>query len=176
MIRPPRPDARRQRGFTLVELLLAIAVMSLLAILSWRGLDGMVRAQEITRQRADEMLVLQAALGRERRFARDVAHELRTPLAETRMAVELAARGVPSAQVLAGALASIDRMQRCIDGLLTLSRYEAGIEQVDQAPFRQRCGLGLGCAEQGARKEDRWQQAHGRSELRPPEGIKHPPP
>jgi general secretion pathway protein J len=51
------------RGFTLVELLLAIAVMSLLAILSWRGLDGMVRAQEITRQRADEMLVLQAALG-----------------------------------------------------------------------------------------------------------------
>ena len=60
--RPPRPDARRQSGFTLVELLLAIAVMSLLAILSWRGLDGMVRAQEITRQRADDMLVLQAAL------------------------------------------------------------------------------------------------------------------
>ena len=53
---------------------------------------------------------------------------------------------------------------------------EAHIEQVDQAPLRQRCGLGLGCAEQGARKEDRWQQAHGRSELRPPEGIKHPPP
>ena len=53
----------QQHGFTLVELLLAIAVMSLLAILSWRGLDGMVRAQEITRQRADEMLVLQSALG-----------------------------------------------------------------------------------------------------------------
>ena len=54
---------RTHSGFTLVELLLAIAVMSLLAILSWRGLDGMVRAQEITRQRADEMLVLQSALG-----------------------------------------------------------------------------------------------------------------
>ncbi|MBV7540111.1 type II secretion system protein J [Acidovorax sp. sic0104] len=54
---------RAARGFTLVELLLAIAVMSLLAILSWRGLDGMVRAQEITRQRADEMLVLQSSLG-----------------------------------------------------------------------------------------------------------------
>lgn len=54
---------KRSRGFTLVELLLAIAVMGLLAILSWRGLDGMVRAQEITRQRADELLVLQAALG-----------------------------------------------------------------------------------------------------------------
>ncbi|MBT9511399.1 MAG: prepilin-type N-terminal cleavage/methylation domain-containing protein [Acidovorax sp.] len=64
-VRWPRtaPVLQVVRGFTLVELLLAIAVMSLLAILSWRGLDGMVRAQEITRQRADEMLVLQAALG-----------------------------------------------------------------------------------------------------------------
>ena len=53
----------KARGFTLVELLLAIAIMGLLAILSWRGLDGMVRAQEGTRQHADEMLVLQAALG-----------------------------------------------------------------------------------------------------------------
>lgn len=50
-------------GFTLIELLVAIAVMSMVAILSWRGLDGMVRAQETTRQRADEMLVLQSALG-----------------------------------------------------------------------------------------------------------------
>ena len=53
----------RQPGFTLIELLVAISVMALIAILSWRGLDGMVRAQETTRQRADEMLVLQAALG-----------------------------------------------------------------------------------------------------------------
>lgn len=54
---------RGARGFTLIELLVAISVMALIAILSWRGLDGMVRAQESTRQRADEMLVLQAALG-----------------------------------------------------------------------------------------------------------------
>ena len=58
-----RAHPYRQAGFTLVELLLAIAIMSLVAILSWRGLDGMVRAQESTRQRADELLVLQAALG-----------------------------------------------------------------------------------------------------------------
>ena len=31
---------RRPSGFTLVELLVAIAVMALLAIASWRGLDG----------------------------------------------------------------------------------------------------------------------------------------
>jgi len=53
---------RRARGFTLVELLVALAVMALLAIVSWRGLDGMVRSQEQTRQRGDDLLVLQAAL------------------------------------------------------------------------------------------------------------------
>lgn len=53
----------RQRGFTLVELLVALMVMALLAVLSWRGLDGMTRAQSQTQQRADEVLTLQAGLG-----------------------------------------------------------------------------------------------------------------
>ncbi len=50
------------RGFTLIELLVAIAVMALIAILSWRGLDGMHRAQTQTQARADEVLALQAGL------------------------------------------------------------------------------------------------------------------
>jgi len=50
------------RGFTLIELLVAIAVMGLMALLSWRGLDGMVRAQEQTRQRGDQLLTLQTTL------------------------------------------------------------------------------------------------------------------
>ncbi len=57
-----RAQTLRARGFTLVELLVALAVMALLAIVSWRGLDGMVRAQEQTRQRGNDLLVLQAAL------------------------------------------------------------------------------------------------------------------
>ena len=32
------------RGFTLVELLVALFALALLAVLGWRGLDGMVRA------------------------------------------------------------------------------------------------------------------------------------
>lgn len=78
---------------------------------------------------------LQDALGRERRFARDVAHELRTPLAEMRMAVELAQRDAVDAAPLQGAIDSIERMRRCIDGLLALSRYEAGMDHAQMEPL-----------------------------------------
>ena len=56
------PKSRRN-GFTLIELLVALSVMAMLAILSWRGLEGMARAQAQTSQRADEVLSLQAGLG-----------------------------------------------------------------------------------------------------------------
>jgi general secretion pathway protein J len=53
---------RASRGFTLVELLVALLALSLLAVLSWRGLDGMTRAQALTETRADEVLTLQVGL------------------------------------------------------------------------------------------------------------------
>jgi general secretion pathway protein J len=53
---------RTGRGFTLVELLVALFAMALLAIMSWRGLDGMTRAQQQTQARSDEMLTLQVGL------------------------------------------------------------------------------------------------------------------
>ncbi|MDP2092522.1 MAG: prepilin-type N-terminal cleavage/methylation domain-containing protein [Hydrogenophaga sp.] len=55
----------RQRcaGFTLIELLVALSVMAVLAMLSWRGIDGMARIQAQTQARADDVLALQAALG-----------------------------------------------------------------------------------------------------------------
>ncbi|KAF1049815.1 PulJ/GspJ family protein [Xylophilus sp.] len=52
----------RPRGFTLVELLVALSVMALLAILGWRGLDGMVRTRQFTQSQADATLTLQAGL------------------------------------------------------------------------------------------------------------------
>lgn len=53
---------RRTRGFTLVELLVSLFVLALLAMLSWRGLDGMMRARQITETHADEVLTLQTGL------------------------------------------------------------------------------------------------------------------
>lgn len=53
---------RSQRGFTLIELMVAIAAMALLALMSWRGLEGMTRAQTVTQARGDAVLTLQTTL------------------------------------------------------------------------------------------------------------------
>lgn len=60
---PLAAACRPQRGFTLIELLVAIAVMGLMSYMSWQALDGMSRTESITRQRADDLLALQAGLG-----------------------------------------------------------------------------------------------------------------
>ena len=40
-----RADEARARGFTLIELLVAISILAIVAVLGWRGLDGIVRAR-----------------------------------------------------------------------------------------------------------------------------------
>jgi general secretion pathway protein J len=49
-------------GFTLVELLVALMVMALLSLMSWRGLDAMGRAQSQLQQRGDDLQTLQSGL------------------------------------------------------------------------------------------------------------------
>nr|WP_319565498.1 prepilin-type N-terminal cleavage/methylation domain-containing protein [uncultured Rhodoferax sp.] len=51
------------RGFTLIELLVAISLMALMAVLSWRGLDGTSRSQSQLQQRSDDVQALQSTLG-----------------------------------------------------------------------------------------------------------------
>jgi general secretion pathway protein J len=53
---------RAARGFTLVEVLVAIAVMALMALMSWRGIDGMLRTQTGLQTRADDLRTLQTSL------------------------------------------------------------------------------------------------------------------
>ena len=45
---------RRHAGFTLLELLVAVALMAILAVLSWRGLDSVLTSREHIMRHTDE--------------------------------------------------------------------------------------------------------------------------
>lgn len=57
-----RRTALPTKGFTLIELLVTISVMALMTLLSWRGVDGMVRTKDQLTARSDQVLTLQTAL------------------------------------------------------------------------------------------------------------------
>jgi general secretion pathway protein J len=46
---PRRPAA--ERGFTLVEVLVALVVMAVLASMAWQGIDGIARSRTIADER-----------------------------------------------------------------------------------------------------------------------------
>ena len=84
--------------------------------------------QQLARQVNAMLARLQTAFQRRARFAADVAHELRTPLAAQRAVGEmaLAARCAPASAAMQEAVISMldegRHMERLIDGLLTLAR------------------------------------------------------
>ncbi|GLQ88351.1 histidine kinase dimerization/phospho-acceptor domain-containing protein [Dyella flagellata] len=80
---------------------------------------------------------MEEGLLRERQFASGVAHELRTPLAELRTAIEVELR-YPSDRDVREVLADLGdigaKMERIVTALLLLTRIEAGIEQLSLQP------------------------------------------
>ncbi|WP_454902782.1 PulJ/GspJ family protein [Variovorax gossypii] len=75
----------RQRGFTLIEVMIAITLMAVLSVMAWRGLDSVTRANAMLEQRTDNIARLMRALDQ---LERDVALRATTELPPTK-AVDL---------------------------------------------------------------------------------------
>jgi general secretion pathway protein J len=76
-------QSRHGSGFTLIELLVAITILALLAVLSWRGLDSILRARSALSQDMAFTRVLQATFNQIeadlRSAARDVGTKTQLP-------------------------------------------------------------------------------------------------
>ncbi|WP_022980471.1 type II secretion system protein J [Ideonella sp. B508-1] len=74
----PRPvlSLPRLRGFTLVEVLVALFIMAVLAMMAWRGIDALVRSRDGAQGNAQQILVLSATVNQ---WEQDLAQLQRTP-------------------------------------------------------------------------------------------------
>lgn len=95
------------------------------------GIESIPEEIILVAKRLNDLLSrLEASFNRERRFTADVAHELRTPLAGIRSALEVALMRVRDLNeyqaTLSDCLAISKNMQKMVDNLLTLARIDAG--------------------------------------------------
>jgi general secretion pathway protein J len=51
------------RGFTLVEVLVAMLIMAIMATMAWRGVDGIVRTRDASQARLEQTLRLNTVIG-----------------------------------------------------------------------------------------------------------------
>lgn len=91
--------------------------------------------EQLVNQFNDLLTRLQSAFDHERQFSADVAHELRTPLAEISSLAEVGGEWPHDAELaqdfFAEVLAAARQMERMVANLLALARCEKGMEVVD---------------------------------------------
>ncbi len=102
-------NLQKTKGFTLIEVLVALAVMSIMAVLTWQGIDGMARANSQHRARSDDVAAIQTALLQWRTDLDQMIDESQTPpaalsggSASTAKAIEFDSRALRITRRFAG--------------------------------------------------------------------------
>ena len=54
--------ATRHRGFTLIEVLVAVVIMAIMSLMAWQGVDGIVRARDSNQVRLEQTLRLETVI------------------------------------------------------------------------------------------------------------------
>jgi general secretion pathway protein J len=115
----------RTRGFTLLELLVAITVLSIVSIIAWRGLDSLVHTRERLEPEATDVRALLTTFGQMERDLSQVTNPKFLGLTQSPVIVS-AADGSTLLQLARIAPATADRptevqtvYYRVIDGTLT---------------------------------------------------------
>jgi len=70
----PRQKSSEQLGFALLELIVAMAIMAIVGLLAWRGMDAMIRGREVIERRSNDDLSYMQLV---RQFDRDCQEILR---------------------------------------------------------------------------------------------------
>ncbi len=67
---------KRSRGFTLIEVLIALLVLALMAVMAWRGIAALVTSRDVAQSHLDASMKLQTVL---QQFEQDVQAVRTTP-------------------------------------------------------------------------------------------------
>jgi general secretion pathway protein J len=144
-----RPPCRaRLRGFTLIELLVAIGILALVAVLGWRGLDGIVRARVALTQQMEATRGMQLAFAQ---LQSDTEHLADTALLHGRQNLDAANDRLTLVRLVfeENAAAQLQVVSyRVRDGVLTRSE-SPGTRELTQLDSLWQSALGQG-AGQGA--------------------------
>ncbi|MET0115997.1 MAG: type II secretion system minor pseudopilin GspJ [Sedimenticola sp.] len=81
MMRRVPTQGHEERGFTLLELMVAIALFSVMAAMAYAGLDGVLRAKSVTESRAERQAALEIGL---RRIQQDIEQMIDRPVRDPR--------------------------------------------------------------------------------------------
>lgn len=79
------PHIRAQRGFTLVEVLVAMVIMAIMAVMAWQGIDGIARSRDASQSRLEQTLRLNTVIAQ---WDRDLASVQDTAIVPTALSCD----------------------------------------------------------------------------------------